>query len=194
MIGYDDYTKQLSTNYPKDAWLTPTEIFQPFYGMTIGNYIHQILIAHNLDQKKNLRINITEVGGGNGTNANGVLYFFKNYEKKLYYQIQYTILELSSTLCQNCSRRLAPEHDLLLKNGQIRIINDDILYYKPITPSEDINFVIFLEVLDNMPHDRVYFNSATKKWEHQAMVEFSDKNGNVGLKEIRRPISDPLIR
>lgn len=40
MLGYEDYQKQLSENYPKNAWLTPSEIFKPYYGMSIANYMH----------------------------------------------------------------------------------------------------------------------------------------------------------
>ena len=32
--------KELKENYPENAWLTPSEIFKPYYGMAIGNYIH----------------------------------------------------------------------------------------------------------------------------------------------------------
>lgn len=38
-IGYDDYQRELSNKYPPNAWLTPCEIFKPYYGMTIANYI-----------------------------------------------------------------------------------------------------------------------------------------------------------
>lgn len=41
MIGQDDYQKALMARYPKNAWLTPSEIFKPYYGMTIANYIFQ---------------------------------------------------------------------------------------------------------------------------------------------------------
>lgn len=39
MIGFDDYQKELQRNYPQNAWLTPSEIFKPYYGMTVANYI-----------------------------------------------------------------------------------------------------------------------------------------------------------
>lgn len=40
MVGYEDYSKEVSLKYPKNAWLTPSELFKPWYGMSIGNYIH----------------------------------------------------------------------------------------------------------------------------------------------------------
>jgi hypothetical protein len=41
MMGYDDYQEELFKRYPKNAWLTPSEIFKPYYGMAVANYIQQ---------------------------------------------------------------------------------------------------------------------------------------------------------
>src|SRR5690349_4617078 len=35
LLGYEDYTRELSQRYPKNAWLTPSELFRPWYGITI---------------------------------------------------------------------------------------------------------------------------------------------------------------
>jgi len=43
MFGYKDYQMQLHQNYPENAWLTPSEIFKPFYGLAIANYINQVI-------------------------------------------------------------------------------------------------------------------------------------------------------
>jgi hypothetical protein len=39
IIGFDDCQKVLLKNYPENLWLTPSELFKPYYGMTIPNYI-----------------------------------------------------------------------------------------------------------------------------------------------------------
>jgi hypothetical protein len=49
LIGYDDYQRELYERYPKNAWLTPSEIFKPYYGMTVANYIKQ---AHQIHVNK----------------------------------------------------------------------------------------------------------------------------------------------
>jgi hypothetical protein len=46
MIGYDDYQKALVKSYPDNAWLTPSEIFKPYYGMTVANYISKAHIRY----------------------------------------------------------------------------------------------------------------------------------------------------
>ena len=38
-LGQSDFTQYLSDNYPKNHFLTPSEIFKPFYGMTMANFI-----------------------------------------------------------------------------------------------------------------------------------------------------------
>ena len=38
-MGYEDYMKALQENYPEYKWLTPSEVFRPYYGISIGNYI-----------------------------------------------------------------------------------------------------------------------------------------------------------
>ena len=48
MLGYQEYMSELSEKYPKNAWLTPSEQFRPWYGMTIGNYINNVI---ELDKK-----------------------------------------------------------------------------------------------------------------------------------------------
>ena len=57
-MGFSDYTKEVSEKYPKNAWLTPSELFKPWYGMSIGNYIYQV------NQKTGGPINIIEAGAG----------------------------------------------------------------------------------------------------------------------------------
>jgi hypothetical protein len=58
----------LAKNYPQNAWLTPCEIFKPYYGMTIANYIKT---AHEHYEKKEKRdkIRIVEAGAGTGSAA-----------------------------------------------------------------------------------------------------------------------------
>lgn len=39
LLGYYAYRKELKEKYPQNAWVTPSEIFKPFFGYMIGNYI-----------------------------------------------------------------------------------------------------------------------------------------------------------
>ena len=80
MLGYKDYQSQLYENYPENAWLTPSEIFKPFYGLSIANYINSVIEAKQIKGK----INIIEAGAGNGSVADNVLSYFMRFENQKY--------------------------------------------------------------------------------------------------------------
>ena len=46
----------------------------------------------------------------------------------------------------------------MFETKQITIINDDIMNYK----TKDLSYVMFFEVLDNMPHDKVILDKEAK--------------------------------
>ena len=37
--GYYDYRKQMEKLYPENAWVTPCELFKPYYSYTVANFI-----------------------------------------------------------------------------------------------------------------------------------------------------------
>ena len=39
LTGYYEFRKEMERLYPENAWLTPSELFKPFYGYTIANFI-----------------------------------------------------------------------------------------------------------------------------------------------------------
>ena len=48
-----------------------------------------------------------------------------------------------------------------------------------------------MEILDNMPHDRLYKDGKSDEFVHQAMIQIGkDEDGNETLQELREPISD----
>ncbi len=192
MIGYDDYKHFLFNNYPENAWLTPSELFRPWYGFTIANYIHRVIKQLKLDPKSN-KIRIVEVGAGSGSALNSILVFFNNYEQALYNMLEYNVVEISPQMCQKTKEKFEKNHKKLLDRGNIRIINDDFLNYRVSPNSKEFTFIIFLEVLDNMPHDKVFYCPESKDWKFQGMVEFNDKNLVQKPKEIQFPINDVLI-
>jgi SAM-dependent MidA family methyltransferase len=38
-LGYNDYRKEMEAKYPENAWVTPSELFKPFYGYAVANYM-----------------------------------------------------------------------------------------------------------------------------------------------------------
>lgn len=160
IFGYEDYTRILEERYPKNAWLTPSEIFKPWYGMTIANYI-SVCIDKYIESNpmtKYQNVKIIEVGAGNGSAAESMLDFFRAFHPLKYKNMEFTIVEISPVMTNRCRKNLLKKHGKKIKNNQIRFENCSISKYNK--KENDLVFVIMLEVLDNMPHDRVYFVSS----------------------------------
>lgn len=175
LFGYEDYSKILAERYPKNAWLTPSEIFRPYYGMTIASYIDtQRKAEHELDPStKGLPLKILEAGAGNGTAAASILNFFKLFRPQTYRTMQYTIVEISEAMISRCRATLTKLHPQLIASGQIKFVNCGIRDYPH--HCTDTVFLIMLEVLDNMPHERVYFDE-NQEPTGQAMVQMNSDN------------------
>lgn len=176
----------LQSNYPENAWLTPSEIFRPYYGITIGNYIYQQFNFIKSQNKNIKHLRIMEAGAGFGAACEGVLTFYKLFNPLL--KFEYHIIELSSPACEHCEKRLhqAGFADQLSK-GVIRIIQGDVLSYAPPNTSQEAWFHLFLEVFDNLPQDRVYGQQQDLK------ETWVTRNQTGKLVEELRPLQDPLI-
>jgi len=192
LIGKYDYTNELGRLYKEraEAWLTPSEIFQPFYSRAIGRYIMSKLE----DNQGDLRI--FEIGGGNGTNALHVLNFFQERSPRLYERVKYTMVEISGPMAERQQALLNNYHD-----GKFEVVNTDFRTWDRGVVEEDC-FVIALEVLDNLPHDKLarvkagnenkpwwlYKADEKDKW-FQTMVQESEDGRYV---EKLEPLEDPL--
>jgi len=191
IFGYEDYQKLLRERYPKNAWLTPSEIFKPYYGMAIANYIdYQVkMYQDKAAMFRNAPVKIIEVGAGNGSAAVSILNYYKLYRPRSYKTINYTIVEISDSLIQKCKEQIQQTHPLLLNptKPQVTFVNSSILDYKQNTP--ELTFVLLLEVLDNLPHDRLYFDKRSGKLE-QAYVDITDPEKP---KEVRTSKVDPEV-
>lgn len=186
MIGYDDYQKALVELYPKNAWLTPSEIFKPYYGMTIANYILQAHARYHEKDRRKKPINIIEVGAGTGSAAESILYYFRSYETELYDTMNYTVVELSEQLCKKCEQKLQVDNHRMMTSKRLKVVNKDIANYKQ--DSGTPTYVLFFEVMDNLPHDRVILSNEKDKPHLQTLVDI-DTN-----EEELVPVSDQLVR
>jgi len=79
------------------SWLTPSEIFTPFYGKAIANFI---LDKHSQMAEPGSKLNILEIGGGTGTLARDVLDHVRSAAPQFYAQCSYTSVEISPQLAR----------------------------------------------------------------------------------------------
>lgn len=88
--GYYDFRKEMERVYPENAWVTPCELFKPYYGYTIANFI-----LNQLETLKLKKLKVVEIGPGTGTFADSLLDFYKNYNLDMYRDIEYSFVEIS---------------------------------------------------------------------------------------------------
>ena len=79
------------------SWLTPSEIFTPYYGRAIANLI---LDKHSQMAEPGSKLSIVEIGGGTGTLARDVLDHVRSAAPQSYAECSYTSVEISPQLAQ----------------------------------------------------------------------------------------------
>uniref|UniRef100_A0AAV1V4S6 Protein arginine methyltransferase NDUFAF7 n=1 Tax=Peronospora matthiolae TaxID=2874970 RepID=A0AAV1V4S6_9STRA len=187
--GAGEYRKAVAELYQdsNEAWLTPVEVFAPHYSEALARYIltSPFFRKHKLD--------IYEIGGGSGSNALHILNYLEKEVPEVYTKTKYTLIEISPVLAEQQRKRVAAVHP-----QQCTVLNQDILTfadgYKAVTTP---CFFIALEVLDNLPHDKVTLYN--NKWYETIIVQNSSNVDAVlahhsGLEEAKRPVQDLLIR
>jgi len=196
------------------AWLTPAEIFSPHYGASIANYmVHtssSTLYNHGVGSLEPFLI--YEIGGGTGTLAVDILTHLKMHHPQVYDRCRYTCIEISPSLAALQQERVSSGH-----GDKFSVNREDACI--PAAwgnrPSSEQCFVIAMEVLDNLPHDRVWREGPSGEWyetlvatevteERSASVTSSRsrrfKDSKTGgsrnpriLKEGLRPVEDPFV-
>ena len=91
--------------YPKNAWVTPSELFKPYYGYTVANFM-----INQMENRQLETLRIVEIGPGTGTLADSILDFFKNYSLDLYRNCEYILVEISPQLADKCEEVLKEKH------------------------------------------------------------------------------------
>jgi SAM-dependent MidA family methyltransferase len=163
-------------------WLTPVELFRPYYSQVLAEYCIQ------QQQLSSEEFEIVELGGGRGTNADGILTHLQQRHPEVYERLSsYTIVDSSPSLHELQQELLSEgDHSSKLK-FLLKDLTDVAESKSELLPTTSKTPTIFLalELLDNLGHDKVRRDVGTRKLEH-AVIE----NG----KEIFRPLSDLLLK
>ncbi|KAJ3417217.1 hypothetical protein HDV05_006423 [Chytridiales sp. JEL 0842] len=154
----------------RQVWHTPTELFRPWYGYSIANYIMK---EFKRDPKGAQELIIYEVGGGNGTLMTNILDFIQREDLELYARTKYVIIEISSALADRQSSQ-GSDKAPALKHKNYQVINKSIFDWKQ---------------KDNFSHDLVRYDFETGV--ARQGLALIDKDGD--YQEAYEPLSDPLI-
>jgi Putative S-adenosyl-L-methionine-dependent methyltransferase len=212
------------------AWLTPVEIFSPHFGAAIANYLTtQHLFNRIFTSRSNKRTNLNvsshkindnnesplviyELGGGTGTLAKDILNWLRHYNPEVHATCQYTCIEISPALAELQYQRVVTEQEGIHEK-QFQVVRGDAAEYATWQIGRGLGkkdekdeqcFVVAMEVLDNLPHDKVIFSEensdgqgSSGQW-LEALVAESEENNNYkstieSYKEVYQPVGDPLV-
>jgi Putative S-adenosyl-L-methionine-dependent methyltransferase len=215
-------------------WLTPCELFAPYYSQSIANYI---LKRHNELSSSNStpRLCMVELGGGRGTHALAVLDHLERVAPAaLYETCTYTLLEASPTLhaaqvavarqsrhCEKLSAHLVDLYNVAMSTTTTTTTDPEAdifgLLSAAIQSDNGTNnttdpchvVVMGLEVLDNLPHDKIRISrrqhaagtaaSLGMSLEQAELVPLdgtsrTSDNAPYCWQEVFAPLSDPLLQ
>lgn len=145
----DHYTSSLAAMYTAQSrnetfyqlWHTPSELFRPHYGNAIARYI--------VAKRPSDNVRIVEVGAGNGTLCENILDYLAEHECRLFTNVQYHIIEISAHLARHQRQRLE-------RFGQRVVVHEKSVLHWDTIHSSPV-FVLAMEVLDNLAHDRIMY-------------------------------------
>ena len=143
----------------KGMWLTPVELFAPYYSNVFANFVSSSM-KPMLESRKHISdgFQVVELGGGRGTNAKTILDHLKLNHVDVYDRLnEYTIYDTSPTLHELQRQNLKVNSD---HTDKIKLVNVDMMEIAEgtssfLTPSNIPTTLIALELLDNLPHDKV---------------------------------------
>ena len=175
MLGSLEFRQRVQEAYAASdqEWLTPSELFAPFWSHALAEYVVQAYLdlvqpsqrlaaaegLHNMDGEsvglgQDLPpLHVYEVGAGTGTNALHFCSYLQSHHPHLYPHLRYTTVEISAPLA-------AKQRALLAQAGHGAVhvaLEADVaaLGGSDLLSNPDPCFVLVQEVLDNLPHDKV---------------------------------------
>ena len=149
MLGAGAWRAAVAALYASSpgGWATPSELFAPHHAVIITRYM--LLQAAAAAAASPLVI--YEVGGGSGAHACSALDWLAAAAPRAYARASYTILEVSQRL-------QAAQTAALAARGHAHVARSllaDAACLPPAVADDRPCFVLALEVLDNLPHDKV---------------------------------------
>ncbi|KAJ3128672.1 hypothetical protein HK098_003879 [Nowakowskiella sp. JEL0407] len=187
---YESLDKPASsaTEIARQVWHTPTELFRPFYGRAVANYITSQYLSGN-NRIDNVQfppvgpLRVYEIGGGNGTLMVNILDFVREKFPDIYKDVKYTIIEISGVLAgkQVESAREAGHESV------VEVVRKSIFEWDQVVNEEC--FFIGMEVMDNLSHDLIRYDARTK--EPRQGIVLTDES--LDYTEAYELVSDPLI-
>jgi hypothetical protein len=143
LAGRQDYLERVAGEYRTlgTKWLTPSEIFSPWLGVALASHIARTGVRR-----------IVEIGSGSGTLALDVIAHLKaiGYGS----DFSFTSIEISESLAETQQRRLREAGHGDVYFSRVADATKDSTWIGQ-GDSERPTLILGMEVLDNLPHDKV---------------------------------------
>lgn len=184
MLGEREYKLALKEAYGSadGRFLTPCELFAPWYSYGIAQWM---LEHSDLGQP----VTVIEFGGGLGGNAMHILDYIEREAPEMYSTIQYADVDVSGPMLRSARERVLLKHpSVAFAAVTASACGGSWRNALPALDGQRV-FVLALELLDNMPHDKVCWSRMDDgSWRPTAQIEVLDV-----ATEVRAPLSDPWI-
>jgi hypothetical protein len=154
---FEDALDKESPNDTRQLWHTPTELFRPYYGNAIADYlVENYMLSHHPYHD----LVIYELGAGNGTLMMNILDHIMDRYPSVYERTKYKVIEISSALAeiQIAQLRQTPSDS---HADHVSIINSSIFDWNTLVPEPC--YFLALEIFDNFAHDSIRYSFATEQ-------------------------------
>lgn len=174
-------------------------VSQPWYSYAVARWIlNDFRRAATLSPKTAPKLRIVEAGGGAGTHARHILDYLRLQAPDVYAEASYSDVELSAAMGQRAVETVeqAGHRNFAVISGDITDTTAGWTAAADVG-GEELCYVVLMEVLDNLPHDKVQISYPTSRKEsdaitvHQIVVAVDEKTQT--FVERAEPLSDPLL-
>ncbi len=175
---YLDYVSRLHTTTPN--YITPTQLFQPYYGWVLAEYLVSVYRAKFHPAEP---LVIYDVGAGTGAFAVTFLNFLAEHYPEVYNKVEYHTIEQSGFMIPHIRAKLVHHYH------RVRIHHISILNWREKELRRCV--VLGIELLSGMPHDLIYWaanGETSEQWWH-----FTNVNNLGTAVEEYCPVKDPVI-
>jgi SAM-dependent MidA family methyltransferase len=172
---------------------------QPWYSYAVARWIlTDFRRAAALSPTTAPKLRIVEAGGGAGTHARHILDYLRVQAPDVYSVASYTDVELSAAMGQRAVETVENSG-----HRNFAVVAGDVTdtSFRWATAAgvggEELCYIVLMEVLDNLPHDKVKFSRPTRIRDsdafvaHQVVVGVDEQTGS--LVEIAEPLTDRLL-
>lgn len=198
LLGKLEYDQLVQRTYRSDenaeAWTTPVELFAPWLSHAIAECVlREFKERQKRPAAKRSKgpgatrrpqitptLNLIEIGAGTGSNGIHILDYLRVRAPEVYAATRFTTIEISPTLADAQRARFAAQHARVHRAicaDATRLLEaPEVLAMR----TDDPVFVVALEVLDNLPHDK----GATHERTHERRER--GQGGEAGIRVFTR--------